>query len=167
MSHLKKYKYLIFFFFLFVVILLLLSNKIPTYDKPLSTEEFEPESFNLINESESLVENFPDLPQYPNAEITQSKYYTEEGGEGYYLEFSTDDDIMDVVNWFKVKLEEDDWYLIYQTEETTNPDYYLIEYKKPDIQLDVSVVEQKDGSIRVIITHHFNMGEYGPPAKYE
>lgn len=146
----------------FVIILSLINT-----EKPPEKEYFEPEAYTLIEESTEIVSNFPGLPRYPNATVVKSTHYTEEGGEGYYLEFSTKDPLLTVIQWYKERLDKQGWNIIYQTEITENPDYHQIEYKKPDIQLDVSAVKQEGSTTRVIITHHKGMGEYGPAVKYE
>lgn len=164
---LKKSKYLIFFVLIFSVLFLLILIRKPTTEKPLTKEDFESDTYTVIEESEGIVENLPELPQYPNAQVAQSKYYTEEGGEGYSLELSTNDSIFEVIEWYKEKLNENDWNLTFESEMTDEPTYFLIEYKIADIQLEVSVITQKDGSNRIIITHRKGMGEFGPPEKYE
>jgi len=166
--NLKKYRYLIYFSIFFILLLVLFVSIKPTTEEPSTAEDFPPDTYTVIEESKNdVVENFPDLPIYANAEITQSKYYTEEGGDGYSLELTTNDSVLDVIEWYKDGLYSQDWSLVFESEMTEKPTYFLIEYKKPDIQLDVMAVTQEDGSTRVIITHHYNMGEYGPPAKYE
>lgn len=163
----KKTTYFLVFIGFFLAIVLIFSSS-KKQQKPLTREDFAPESYVLVEESlDSTVENFPDIPQYPVSEIVTSKFYMEEGGEGYSLELSTNDSVLDVIEWYKNVLTDKEWNLIFESEETKIPTYFLIEYKKPDIQLDVMAVTQQDGSTRVIITHHYNMGEYGPAVKYE
>jgi len=157
---------LVFAGFLLAVILIFSSPK--KQERPLTALDFPPESHVVIEESEnSIVKNFPDVPQYPASEIINSKSYTEEGGEGYSLDLSTNDPVMDVIDWYREVLDEKDWNLIFESEMTEEPSYFLIEYKKPDIQLDVSAIKQDSGETRIVITHHFNMGEYGPTVRYE
>lgn len=165
---LKKNKYLVFFVILFVLLIFSFFLNRSKTEEPLTREDFPPESYVVVEESkDATVENFPDIPQYPVSEIVNSRYYTEEGGEGYSLELSTNDPVLDVIEWYKEVLDERDWYFIFQSEITDEPDYFLIEYKKLDIQLDVTAVTQEEGTTRVIITHHEHMGEYGPAVKYE
>jgi len=164
----KKKRYLTFLalvFFNSIVLLFILKQK---SEKPLIKEDIVPESYELVEESEdSIVENFPDIPQYPSSEIVSSKFYKEEGGEGYSLDLTTNDSVMDVIKWYREVLDNKKWYLIFESEMKEEPTYFLIEYKKPDIQLDVSAIKQDGGETRVIITHHKGMGEYGPVVKYE
>lgn len=164
----KKIKYLAFFifgFFNLIVFLFILKQK---SEKPLIKGDIVPESYVLVEESEdSIVEKFPDIPQYPSSEIVSSKFYKEEGGQGYSLEQTTDNSVMDVIEWYKEVLDNKEWHLVFESEMTDVPTYFLIEYKKPDIQLDVSAIKQDGGKTRIIITHHKGMGEYGPVVKYE
>jgi hypothetical protein len=155
---------LVFIILLSYVFYLRINTKIST---PLTADDYEPDTYTVIDESEdSLVEEFPELPEYPDAELVNSRQYTEEGGEGFSSEYRTNDSVSDVVDWYKEEIS-DKWILIYESEEVPDPDFYLIEYKKPDIQLDVHVVELEDGEVKITVTHHEGMGEYGPKVKYE
>jgi hypothetical protein len=164
----KKKRFLAFFTLLFFNLIILLFILKQKSERPLIKEDIVSESYELVEESEdSVVENFPDIPQYPSSEIVSSKFYNEEGGEGYSLDLTTNDSVMDVINWYKEVLENKNWYLIFESEPVESPTYFLIEYKKPNIQLDVSAIQQDEGKTRVVITHHEGMYEYGPVVKYE
>lgn len=146
--------------------LFLMSNRTP--QRPLTADDYEPDTHTVVDESEEkLVDEFPQLPEYPNANLNNSRRYNEEGGEGFSSEYSTDDSVSEVVEWYKEWVARDGWILIYESENVPDPDFYLIEYKKPDIQLDIHVVELEDKSVKITVTHHYNMGEYGPKVKYE
>lgn len=164
----KKIKYLALItliFFNLIFFLFILKQK---SEKPLFKGDLAPESYVLIEESEdSIVDNFPDIPQYPSSEIVSSRFYKEEGGEGYSLELTTDNSVMDVIKWYREVLDNKKWHLVYESEMTEVPTFFLIEYKKPDIQLDVLATKQDGGYTSVIITHHKGMGEYGPVVEYE
>lgn len=159
-------KLLLLAFFLAIAILLLLWYQ-KNSAKLLTADDYEPDTYTVIDESDALVDEFPNLPQYPNANIVNSRQYKEEGGLGFSSEYSTNDSVLDVVDWYKQQLPQSGWTLIYESELVNDPSFYLIEYKKPDIQLDVHVVELNDGTKKITITHHQGMGEYGPKVKYE
>jgi hypothetical protein len=160
------------FFILTLIVLLRFKPSSPqlppdTTETREETQKLEPNTYNLIDESDdSLVANFPSIPQYPTAKVTESKEYTEEGGIGYSSRSHTNDSLSKIFNWYKQGLPKGGWEIVYSTKFDGESDTFLLEAEKrgsdekEDILLSITGVKTVD-DVKIIVTHHKGMDEYG------
>jgi hypothetical protein len=150
----------------FVLLLILLRSEKSESPKQGSVSE-DVKTYLLIDKVDSgFVSNYPNIPQYPNSSVAESRSYREEGGLGYASEHQTDDDILEVFDWYNLKLPKEGWEVVYHTKFDGETDTFLLEAekrgedKKEDILLSITGVKTTD-DVKIIVTHHKGMGEYG------
>lgn len=105
----KLYKFLLFILVLIFGFLLLFYFQSTRTDKSQISEEFKPESYTLVEESDEIVSNFPEFPKYPGAKVVSSYKKAENNNVGYEAKFQVESTVPVVMSWYIETLNNQGW----------------------------------------------------------